>query len=391
MTCTFCKTVTASDYFLIGTSCVQSCPSGYFADLVADPTLTNLCSACSVGCIGCTSAGYSSCSSCTNNGATKLWLHYGTTTCDSICPSGEYMGSGVNDFQCLQCSATCLTCTGTSTNCVTCPSPNLLHQASPGVWTCVSVCQAGYYQDALNPVCNKCPTGCALCIDGTIAGGFGTQCSQCQTELTVAYYLISGTTTCSTSCPVGQFAGSSATANQCVLCATGCASCTAGTLNDCTSCGTAAGSPYYLAVGTTTCAVACPDGQYPDIISGTHHCLACSASCTKCSGSATACTFCKAPSGTNRFLLNGMCLMTCPQYFYGLISTNIAISNTCDACTPGCDVCTATGLNSCTVCGNDGTSDYYLAVGTTTCGVSCPNGEFMGTGNNLHKCLSCNV
>ena len=185
--------------------------------------------------------------------------------------------------------------------------------------------------------------------------------------------------------------GSVATANQCVTCAAGCATCTAGTTSSCTTCGSAAAVNYYLAINTTICATTCPDGQYPDLTGGTHRCLACSPSCTKCANAATSCTFCKAPTGTNRFLLNGMCLLTCPQYFYGLTNSNAAISNICDACTPGCDVCTATGLASCTQCGNDGTSDYYLVVGTTTCSTSCPNGQFMGAGTNMHKCLSCNV
>jgi len=122
--CTFCKSGTGSNRFLSGSSCVQTCPTDYFEDAIADPTLTNLCTQCSIGCVGCTSAGHTGCASCSINGAgTKLWLAYGTTICDVACPSGEYMGSGADDFKCLVCSSTCLTCTGSSTNCVTCGSP----------------------------------------------------------------------------------------------------------------------------------------------------------------------------------------------------------------------------------------------------------------------------
>ena len=237
MTCTFCKPISATNYFLSGTTCVQTCPANQFGS-ISTPSTSDICSPCSVGCIGCTSAGYTTCTSCASDAtSSKLWLAHGTTICDVSCPSAQYMGSGANDFQCLLCSSPCLTCTGTDTNCVTCNSPNLLHQSSPGVWTCIGSCPDGYYLNAFNPVCDKCPLGCANCTDGSTSGAFGISCTHCQTEGSTPYFLIVGTTICNTSCPNGQYSGSGASANRCVNCVAGCATCTAGTLNSCPTCG----------------------------------------------------------------------------------------------------------------------------------------------------------
>ena len=58
-------------------------------------------------------------------------------------------------------------------------------------------------------------------------------------------------------------------------------------------------------------------------------------------------------------------------------------------CTSGCDLCSNSGLDSCTSCETYNGTIYYLVDGTTTCGLSCPDGQYESPGDN--RCYPCDV
>jgi hypothetical protein len=91
-----------SDYFklryLYITSCVDSCPIGFYAD-----SSSNSCIQCDSSCLTCTSK--STCSACP---VLKL-LYNGR--CVAFCGDGFYPGqSGLTAATCLECNSNCNTC-----------------------------------------------------------------------------------------------------------------------------------------------------------------------------------------------------------------------------------------------------------------------------------------
>lgn len=106
--------------------CYDVCPLGYFVN-AAD----NYCQACYRGCLYCTSTAISACTSCDPTSNRTL----NGTSCPCIT---SYYDNGT--VQCQPCSASCLTCSGTSANCSTCPAGS--HRTQSGT-TCP--CDAGYF------------------------------------------------------------------------------------------------------------------------------------------------------------------------------------------------------------------------------------------------------
>ena len=103
---------------------------------------------------------------------------------------------------------------------------NLGQQVGPGAASCLS-CSAGYYSTSSASACTSCPVG-------QYQGSTGaTSCLSCS----AGYYSTSSASAC-TSCPAGQYQGSTSSANACTSCpggqyqggmgATSCLSCSAG-------------------------------------------------------------------------------------------------------------------------------------------------------------------
>lgn len=386
--CTFCRPPSGSNRFLLNGMCLLTCPQYFYGLVPTDITLSNFCDACTPGCDVCTAAGLTACSVCGNDGSADYYLAVGTTTCATICPNGQFMGSGADMHKCLICNVECATCQGTALTCLTCSSGyNRLTLTAGGI-SCVAQCPTEMYSNTTD--CLTCPAGCSACSSGVVSGGFGQQCSACKNESATVYMLVFGTTVCSTSCPNGQFAGTVTTSNLCLQCANGCATCTGATLNNCLTCASYSGTSYYLVAGTTTCATNCPSGQYKDINGGTLTCLLCDLSCVDCLGIATNCTVCGTTAGVTRYMSVSGCVDVCPAGFYGWLSGQVGVSNRCLACSPGCAVCSGSGTSNCTQCSNDGVFDYYLVYGTTICSPYCPPGQFADTSNGL-RCLLCDA
>ena len=69
---------------------------------------------------------------------------------------------------CPACDPSCATCSGTSTNCLSCPPGKVLQGSS-----CLSACLPKFYPNA--GVCSSCHLTCATCTLGNLA----TQCDNC--------------------------------------------------------------------------------------------------------------------------------------------------------------------------------------------------------------------
>lgn len=376
--CTTC----ASGYPIRQTdnSCVSSCNSNQYLKVAH-------CYNCPTGCAACTggtlSGGFGvNCTAC----ATPYYLIYGTTQCNTACPATQYAEDTdtLHLHECRLCSAPCVNCVTSATNCQSCQSGFSLHVLGTNSQTCLSVCPNGFYSDGT--YCVACPNGCSVCSGaGTDPiTGEPNQCTSC----TVPFYLLQGSTTCSSTCPTGQYPHSNSGVGICENCASGCTACTGATLNDCQACGSVAAVSYYLVQGQTVCATTCPDGQFADAASGNHRCEYCQAPCERCSVAGTNCTFCKNVSTTDYFLDGNACVTSCSGDRFGNVVTDPTITNECVACSAGCVGCTSSGYAGCTSC-TFGTAKLWLAHGTTICDTVCPSGQYMGSGADDNRCLLC--
>mgnify|MGYP002134806691 CR=1 FL=1 len=60
-------------------------------------------------------------------------------------------------------------------------------------------------------------------------------------------------------------------------------------------------------------------------------------------------------------------------------------SNICDGCITGCAICLDETLNKCTVCNGI----YYKDLYSTTCGTTCPDGQYTDDINSPNICVKC--
>ena len=142
------------------------------------------------------------------------------------------------------------------------------------VSTCAAACDNGFYGNDTTNLCVACPAACLTCTSST-------SCQSCQSVHGVGYYL-SGVT-CTISCPITQYGRVSD--YTCQNCATGCLACFGGSITQCYNC-TNSTSNFYLDYGTTTCTQSCPDGEYSTT---DNLCLLCSSTCITCINTAAEC------------------------------------------------------------------------------------------------------
>ncbi|EAS01190.2 LA domain protein (macronuclear) [Tetrahymena thermophila SB210] len=142
-----------------------TCAPGYF-----DVTQQQICQKCSYQCLTC--IGFASnCQSCQ---VTMNRVLSSINTC--ICSSG-YFDDGFN-FQCQKCHYTCKKCiNGTKSGCIECPDNSFRYSSYKTLTVDNSfecLCNERYYDDGINPVCQKCHYSCKNCI-----GPKNTDCIQC--------------------------------------------------------------------------------------------------------------------------------------------------------------------------------------------------------------------
>ncbi len=459
--CTSCNTTTF--YVALNNTCPASCPSGY-----AQNTSTRTCDLCYTGCLTCTNASSNGCTACTNVSGTNYYLN--GTTCLLSCPSGSYNNTANS---CAVCTAPCSTCSLTGTNCTSCVTGYILSvntcsictapcatcsnilsnctSCTAGTYylsignTCPATCPVGYYSNATTKNCDNCYLGCSACTTPLING-----CTACANVSGTVYFLNSST--CFTSCPSGTYNNTpnacapcvnpcvtcsilstnctscnsttflmqslntcpascsagyigNATTRICDTCYLGCSTCTNTSSDGCTACKNVSGTVYYL--NGTTCITSCGAGYYNNTPNA---CALCTAPCNTCTGTATycltcntgyllninTCVICTDPCATcsntltnctscnsTTFLiyLSNTCSATCTGAFVAN-----AMTRTCDPCYIGCLTCTNSSSNGCSTCTNVSGTVYYLSG--TSCLTSCPSGFYNNTPNGCAACTA---
>lgn len=91
-------------------------------------------------------------------------------TCDTSCPSDQYIEGVHPNNNCLDCDSTCLTCSGgLATECLTCDAGRFLKSGE-----CVTDCGDGFFPDNMDNTCKTCHIRCAKCD-----GPDYTDCDEC--------------------------------------------------------------------------------------------------------------------------------------------------------------------------------------------------------------------
>lgn len=321
-TATLCLTCNNSTiFYALNSSCISGCPTAYYNS-------SGNCTLCLAPCLTCTTV--SSCSSCLTN-----FLYNNSCVNASACPAGTYGNTTTN--VCENCQAPCITCFSAMNNCTSCSGLNALYNN-----TCLGTCPATFY--ASNFVCVFCVAPCLTCSSLNF-------CLSC-----VSSYLFNGTCYNASGCPTGTFAN--LTAFTCDACIVNCSTC-ALIASNCTSCA----SPYFNYNGT--CVNACPIGLFQNLTV----CSACVLPCATCA-SASSCLSC-----STNYYTNNSCVIAslCPVGTFA----NLTALN-CDPCTVNCSACSLFP-NNCTAC----VSPYFNYNGT--CVNTCPSGLF----KNVTVCSAC--
>ncbi|EAR90508.3 zinc finger lsd1 subclass family protein (macronuclear) [Tetrahymena thermophila SB210] len=347
---TSCLTCQPNTYLNPNNSCLNNCPSKYWANN------SNLsCQACDATCYNCQNPGDSN--SCTNcNG--QFYLLY--NKCIAICPPNTFAVAQTNNNICQSCDLSCKTCDGpNSNNCLSCQSPMFYQQTSK---TCVSSCNQNQFQS--NQICYPCDSSCNTC-----SGPSYFNCLSCSGN-TFLYQ-----NQCITNCPVKYYNNSQN--NQCSPCDSTCYTCNGNASNNCLSCEL----QRYFDFQSNKCVLACNSNQYPDL--NTISCKQCDSSCKSCNGStASNCTDCR----SGLFLQNNQCKSICDGSYFGMTQTN-----TCQPCHLSCFSCNGSSINNCLSC----QAPRYFDPTTNQCVLVCNSNQYPDLISNLCKqcdstCLSCN-
>ena len=348
--CIACK----SEYFLqpapSGTTCLNSCPTGFWKD-----TTNNKCMPCDVACSLCSDQTHTQCTAC------KLgyFLQPSSTVCLNSCPTSGYWQDTTNHI-CATCNAACSLCSDqTHTQCPACNSGYFL-QPAPSTTTCLNSCPSGYWEDTTNHICPPCDPSCSECLDGT-----NIQCSSCKP----GYFLQPSSTICLDSCQSGYWGD---TVNHiCPPCDDACSNCTDSTVNQCSACKPG----YFLQPSSTICLDSCPVGYWRNTTSNT--CMECDIACSNCTNATnTECSACNTgyflqPSSTT-------CLSSCPNGAFPNSTSNLCLN-----CDISCALCTGPAHTECSAC----KPGFFLQPSSTSCLSSCPP-IYYYPNTSLHACKS---
>jgi hypothetical protein len=348
-----CTTCIAAHNLTNVNTCISCASNQYFNGVAA-------CLACNANCLTCITSA-ANCLTC-NSGLNLTNLN----TCIS-CSSNQYFNGLA---ACLACDANCLTCITSATNCLTC-HPGFNKTPSN---TCIQCASNQFFNGT---ICVNCPATCLTCtsatvcvtcianhnltptftcitcasnefFNGTLCAGCNSPCATCVTAATqclsciATYNWASATNDCH-QCTSNQYF----TGSVCAACNATCLTCSGGTASSCLTCSPSRN--FY----SNQCFL-CTSAQY---WSGTG-CPACHTSCLTCSGgTSTTCQSCATP----KHLTTSNTCITCAagNYFNG--------TNACVACIAPCVNCTS--AVNCTSC----TSGHRLVGSRCT---NCPVGQF---------------
>jgi hypothetical protein len=177
-----CFECVAGKHLSAGTTCVDTCPAGTYAE---STSAGSVCIPCDPSCSTCTGGTSSDCSTCP--GVLTI-TPQDPGVCQHACLASNGFATPGNS-NCQPCSSTCDTCFAAGADsCITCPSADgtallddNLHARSD-IRECVAVCPAGSYRDGIaclpcSANCASCtaPNACTACVAGTglsVEGGF---------------------------------------------------------------------------------------------------------------------------------------------------------------------------------------------------------------------------
>lgn len=277
--CSVCTTNGTNEAFLLGTQCINPCPSGYATD-----TTNHQCLLCTnPACLSCDPSNLSRCYSCNS---TTYWYSY---DCYSPCPALTFLAAP----NCTDCDISCSVCTNSPTPCTECRAGYKLSGT-----TCATSCLTQYGSTTNTSLCVLCDLKCVTCFQ------VSTNCSACTTNGTNEAFLLG--TQCINPCPGGYLADT--VTHRCLLCTNpACLSCNSTNHSQCFSCNS---STVLL---NADCVSACPGGFYAN--SGV--CSPCDVSCLICTGSPSPCSTCN----TSYYFLANVCYSTCPTGYFAHTGT----------------------------------------------------------------------
>lgn len=187
--CSVCTPSGANEAFLLGTQCINPCPSGYATD-----TVNHQCLPCvDTACLSCNPLNLSSCYQCNT---TTFWYQF---SCYNPCPAQTFT-SGSN---CTACDISCAVCTNTPTPCSSCNTGYKLSGT-----TCASSCLTQYGSTTNAQLCVLCDVKCTVCFQ------VSTNCSACTTSGANEAFLFGNQ--CMNPCPAGLTAD--VPLHRCLLC-----------------------------------------------------------------------------------------------------------------------------------------------------------------------------
>ncbi|OMJ81170.1 hypothetical protein SteCoe_18439 [Stentor coeruleus] len=248
---------------------------------------------CRTPCLTC-SGSSSTCLSCDSN---SLYPYLWDSTCHANCQDSYFPTS---DKKCLPCTQPCLSCEYSSSNCTSCTTGYFYNNK------CYEQCPSGSFNDG--DKCSDCKTHCETCQNKDL-------CSAC-----FAPYLLYKDS-CLEKCSEGTTVAVNGICQPCL----GCLTCS-GSTQTCTSCS----SSKFLY--KSSCVNKCPNGSYKQSTS----CLDCSITCNTCTNSSSSCTSCL----DGWYLLGNTCVPRCSNGYY-------KVNTTCEKCDDNCLECNSTSCLSC--------------------------------------------
>ena len=233
----------------------ELCPAGKASNVSFASTLSN-CSACSPGSYS-GSVGSTSCSLCPPG---SMAASSGSTSC-TLCPFNTYQ-SAAGSLSCIPCPGSSVTSSTGSTLAAQCIVPG----CTPGTY-CVGgvgiTCPLGFYCPAGTPQPVACPIG-------TWGSSLGLSTSSCSGSCPAGQYGISINATSQASacslCPLGTYVPYSGS-SQCYACAPGSYTDVKG-LPLCSLCGLGSYSNALGATSNASC-ISCPLGRFSQVVGST--------------------------------------------------------------------------------------------------------------------------
>lgn len=143
----------ANNFGWLNYACYTVCADGLFlesntvnANYVNCPTCYN-CTTCDAICLTCTGV-KTQCTACPISGANTAYLL--GSTCVGTCPNGYFNNNngGTGPNLCSTCSTGCRICTNNAANCSLCNSGYYFYQ-----YTCVTICPTGYFGHITTRMC----------------------------------------------------------------------------------------------------------------------------------------------------------------------------------------------------------------------------------------------